>query len=225
MAKIGHTPEEQLLSLIEEGKDFAKLKHKRRNVTPIIFGGIGKIWTSPLVLFKAVKAKIGQLRRGTGEVSFRPIISILLMIAIALSGYLVIDFVFGSPDISHISERPLTTRQDKAEHPARAAEQSFLSYLAMVQRRNVFSPIVIEAGQFKEEKAQKEILETIRELSANLSLVGIALKPEPQVMIENKETGETLFLRKGDIINRLTIQEILADRAILSYEGETIELI
>jgi hypothetical protein len=225
MAKIRHTPEEQLLSLIEEGKDFAKLKHKRRLVTPFIFGGIGKIRQAPALAYKAIKAGFAALKSGSGEMSLKPVIGFLMILAIGLTGYLIIDFVFDSPDISHIYERPLTIRQDKTEHPARAAEQSFLSYLAMVQRRNVFSPIVIDAGQFEEEKAQKEILETIKELSANLRLAGIALKPEPQVMIENKETEETLFLRKGDIINRLTIQEILADRVILSYEGETIELI
>jgi hypothetical protein len=227
MAKTRHTPEEQLLSLIEEGKDFARLKHKRRNVTPIIFGGIGRIWTAPFVLYKAAKVKIGQLKRGTGEASLRPVINILLMIAIALSGYLVIDFVFGSPDISHIYERPLSARQANGQGDfTKTAGQTFLSYLAMVQRRNIFSPILIEGTQTSDIDAQKqELKKTATELSANLRLAGISLSPEPQAMIENKETNETLFLKKGDMINKLMIEEIHPDRVVLSYEGQTIELI
>jgi hypothetical protein len=50
------------------------------------------------------------------------------------------------------------------------------------------------------------------------------LGPVPQVMIENKEANETLFLKKGDIINKLTVEDIFQDRVVLSYEGETVEL-
>jgi hypothetical protein len=222
MAKTGHTPEEQLLSLIEEGKDFARLKHKRKKVT---FSGIGTIWKFPSFIYKEIKAKLARLKSGTGEANLKPIINVLLMIAIALSGYLIIDFVFGYPDISHIYERPMPVKQAQP-HDLAGTGRTFLSYLAMVQRRNVFFPIQMQdMQQVDDEKQKQEIRQTIKELSANLRLAGIALTPDLQAMIENKETNETLFLKKGDIINRLTIQEIFADRVILSYEGETIELL
>jgi hypothetical protein len=222
MAKTGHTPEEQLLSLIEEGKDFAHLKHKRKKLT---FGGIGTIWKLPSFIYKKIKAKLSRLKSGTGEADLKPIINVLLTIAIALSGYLIIDFVFGYPDMSHVYERPLPVRQVQPYDPA-GTGRTFLSYLAMVQRRNIFFPVQIQdMQQVDDEKQKQEIRQTINELSANLRLAGIALTPDLQAMIENKETGETLFLKKGDIINRLTIQEIFADRVILSYDGETIELL
>ena len=226
MAKTEHTPEEQLLSLIEEGKDFARLKQKRRKVAPLIFDRIGNIWAAPFFIYKLAKAKLIRLKSGTGEANLKPVINILFMVSIALLGYLIIDFVFGSPDISHIYERSLSKRQDGPGGLDEADSKTFLSYLAMVQRRNIFSPITIEGTQAGQETAQKEALQkTIKELSVNLRLAGIALKPAPQVMIENKNTNETLFLKEGDTINKLTVQKILSDRVILSYEGETIELL
>jgi hypothetical protein len=225
MAKAGRTPEEQLLSLIEEGKDLAKLRQKRKRALPFSFGAMKKIRMAPDFLYKTIKARLGKLKTGTGEVSLKPVINILLIIAVSLSAYLIIDFAFGSMDLSHIYERPLLTMQDQPrEHES--SGQTFLSYLTMVQRRNIFSPVEMQGVQVDDTQAQKQALkQTIIALSAGLRLAGISLGAEPQAMVENKETNETFFLKKGDTVNRLTVQEIFNDRVILSYEGETVELL
>jgi len=44
-------------------------------------------------------------------------------------------------------------------------------------------------------------------------------------MIESKKTNQTYFLKKGETINGLKIEEILTNKVILSYEGEKGELI
>jgi hypothetical protein len=225
MAKTRHTPEEQLLSLIEEGKDFARLKHKRKRTAPLIFGSIGKIRSAPVFIYKLIKSRLSRLKGGTGDASLKPVIHVLITIAIALSGYLIIDFVFGSPDISRLEQRPLRKRQENPEGLDANIGRTFLSYLAMVQRRNVFSPIMIENAQIENEAEKEEIKQTIKELAGTLRLAGIALQPQAQAMIENTETNETLFLKEGDIINKLVVHDILSDRVILMYEGETIELL
>lgn len=225
MAKIGSTPEEQLLNLIEESKGFAGLDRKRKAALSV-FGNVSKIWKAPLFVYESIKRRFGRLKvEGKKDTSLKPVIRVLFMIAIVLTGYLVIDFIFESPDINHIYER-ISPAKDQLQEDIEPAGRTFLSYLAMVQSRNIFSSLVIEgAQQVGIEEERKTIKQEIAQLSAGLRLAGISLSPKPQVMIENKETNETLFLKKGDAINKLTIQKIFADRVILSYQGETIELL
>jgi hypothetical protein len=224
MAKVRNTPEEQLLSLIEEGKDFARLKHKRKKVS-FGSGGIAKIREGIESFYKSIQSKLRRQAAGAGpDADLKFIISVLLITAIGLSGYLVVDFVFGGPDISHIYQRPLSARQAEPISITGEEGKSFLSYLAMVQRRNIFSPIIIETAQPDEQKVQQKIKDEAGKLAGTLRIAGILLGPVPQVMIENKEANETLFLKKGDIINKLTVEDIFQDRVVLSYEGETVEL-
>jgi type II secretory pathway component PulC len=44
------------------------------------------------------------------------------------------------------------------------------------------------------------------------------------VMIEDKKASNTYFLKTGDTINKMKIEEILKDRVILNYAGQRIEL-
>ncbi len=226
MAKAKNTPEEELLNLIQEGKKFTKVKHKPRKEKAFSFFKVGRIVKAPLYAYSAVKRNLGKLKKGAGDESLKPAISVLSLIAVALMGYLLFEFFFNRPDISWIEERPSLERQ--AYVPARKSptQRTILSYLAMVQRRNVFSPFIVVDTRVEEEEEEREDLrEAAKKLAAKLKLVGILLSPQPRAMVEDLETNETFFLKEGDIVNQLKIKEILSDRIILDYQGETIEML
>lgn len=62
------------------------------------------------------------------------------------------------------------------------------------------------------------------DLIENLCLVGIARDDELNAMIEDKKSGKTFFLKKGESFHQLKIEKILVDRVILEYEGKEFEL-
>lgn len=62
------------------------------------------------------------------------------------------------------------------------------------------------------------------DLIENLRLVGIARDDELNAMIEDKKSGKTFFLKKGESFYKLKIEKILVDRVILECEGKEFEL-
>lgn len=62
------------------------------------------------------------------------------------------------------------------------------------------------------------------DLVKNLYLVGIAQDNELNVMIEDKKSGKTFFLKRGDHFYQLKIKKILVDRVVLEFEGKEFEL-
>lgn len=225
MAKFEHVPEEKLLNLIEGNKKFVGLKRRRKNRISSIFGKVKKIWAVPSFIYRTIKINISKLKNRTnsGRTNLKPVISVLTIAAVVLLGYLIMDFSFGSPDISDINQR-LAVRRKLSVDSVESEGRSFVSYSTMLQRRNIFSPIAVKDSKSGEEEGEKELKQKIRELSADLRLAGISLSPEPQVMIENEKTNETFFLKKGDTINKLTVDQIVAEGVVLEYRGKTLKL-
>ncbi len=102
-------------------------------------------------------------------------------------------------------------------------------YLARVSARNIFQPFQPKTRQAAETAADApagpDRKAEAREKASTLRLVGISWQDDPgslTALIEDVNTSVTHFLRKGDEINGVTIKDILRDRVILTYEGETI---
>lgn len=229
MEKPRTTPEEELLSLIQEGEGFGKAKPKRRKRKHFSSGALRRLFKAPLYLYESfydfAKKTLNKFR-GDGQAGLKPAISVMLIVAIILLVYLVVDFGLDRPDISRIERRSFLDKPEYVIDPVKLDSRTFLSYLAMVKRRDIFSPFTLVETQVEDKQEPREDLrQTARELSSELRLVGILLSPEPQAMVEDRRTNETFFLKEGDIVNKLEIQEILSDRVILNYQGESIELL
>jgi len=65
---------------------------------------------------------------------------------------------------------------------------------------------------------------SLRDLIKDLSLVGIIPGDRPQVIIEDKRNGQTLFLQVGEMIDMIKIKEIQSGRVVLEIGDETITL-
>ncbi len=64
-----------------------------------------------------------------------------------------------------------------------------------------------------------------KDLIKDFSLAGIYQDDHPEVMIEDKATKKTYFLKQGDEIKGIKVKAILKDRVILLYDGQEFELL
>ena len=221
MAKNKLTPEEQLLNLIEKGEDFTKLKGEQKKVSFLAFINLRKLWLFLPSLKRTLRAKLAKLKSGGKEPNLKVLNKVLIGVSIALIGYLITDFTFRRPDINQICEKISTAKGWSFFKEVPEAEvRPFLHYLEMVQRRNIFSPVMLKIKEDPEVKTKK----IVDALIENLKLVGISWSREPQAMIEDKKARKTYFLKPGDTITKLKIEAVLKDKVILSYKGEKVEL-
>ena len=58
----------------------------------------------------------------------------------------------------------------------------------------------------------------------DLTLVGIISGKNPQAIIEDKKDQKTYFLKTGESLGELRIEQILDEKVTLSYEGEQFDL-
>jgi len=58
-----------------------------------------------------------------------------------------------------------------------------------------------------------------RDLTENINLVGIISGENPQAVIEDKKTGKTYYLTKGQLLGEFQLEDIQEGKVILNYKG------
>lgn len=220
MAKNKHTPEEQLLNLIEKEKGFKMLRPKRKKFRLLSFINLRNLWLFFPSLKGFLRNKLARLKSSIKEPNLKVINKVLVGVSIILIVYLITDFTFIRPDIKQFYKGASVTRERRLKESTVEEVRPFLYYLEMVRRRNIFLPVALKTVESSQVEA-KNILAT---LIGELRLVGISWGEEPQAMIEEKNTKKTYFLKTGDTVNKLKIETIYKDRVILTYDGQKTEL-
>ncbi|MFA5272299.1 MAG: hypothetical protein WC412_08220 [Candidatus Omnitrophota bacterium] len=90
-------------------------------------------------------------------------------------------------------------------------------YLEGIKNRKIFSSAATE-------DAQKAIGTVNADLIKDINLVGIISGDEPQAVIEDKKAQKTYYLRKGQYIGELRLEDILEGKIVLNYNGQNYEL-
>ncbi|MEA3560539.1 MAG: hypothetical protein U9R31_02065 [Candidatus Omnitrophota bacterium] len=214
MAKEKFTPEEQLLKLIEKGEAAPTPGLKPKKVS-----FLKKLW---LPFANNLAWSIRKLKKGLKEPNLRVLNSVFLFMCIGLVIYSMADFIFKRPDINEFYQntRQAIKKMEKTEIKPLVEQHPFLHYFEMVRRRNIFSPVILK----KDKPKPKAKGITLSKLAKDLKLVGIAWGKEPVAMIEDTAAKKTYFLKKGNSINQFKIDDVLKGKIILSFKGETLEL-
>jgi len=215
MAKKRSTPEEQLLNLIEEDSGNNPLRKRKKG----LFSGLGSLKIFFASLKRRLSSRISKLRTAAREPNLKSLNKIIIAFSIVLLLYSVGDFFFRGANIERIYKKQQAQQVRKLEDEEIFVPRSFLYYLEMVQRRNIFSPIALQSA-----KAKEPPKEDLTKLSASLKVVGISWGRNPVAMIEDQAVKKTYFLKKNDSINQFKIKDVLKDRVILEYNGQTLEL-
>ena len=99
-------------------------------------------------------------------------------------------------------------------------------YLSTVARRNVFHPFEKKVVEEKDLGLPQESKNIALKLQA-YKLVGISWLENPgsaTVMFEEVQTQVTHFVRQGEDLDGMTVDQILPDQVILRYQGETMNV-
>ena len=224
MANDGQlTPEKQLLNLIE-GADKAK--------APATPGGgaagvpLKKLRGTFLGRFSFFKRNAKkQMRAGKFSLSLPAVNRVLTLAVFALFVYVVYDAVASAmslktpPNFASPMENGPVQKGAMMASPLK--EASF--YLQKVTTRDIFK----EGRKPLEKKTDRKEVAPAEEseVAKSLSLVGISWSSNPDVIIEDKATQKTYFVKRGQIVgDNVKVEAIFKDHVVLSHEGQEFEL-
>ncbi|VAW12082.1 hypothetical protein MNBD_BACTEROID05-1003, partial [hydrothermal vent metagenome] len=98
----------------------------------------------------------------------------------------------------------------------------FTYYQQRIEKRDIFQ------SPWEKPKIQREnpvVTKSFDELNKKIKIVGVVLDQNPQVIVENFKSKETVFLVPGDEIEGATLEEVQESRAIFLYQGKRVELV
>ena len=219
------TPEKQLLRLIENPKqasvrvENAKREGKKWFSFPALKGRFD-FWKNSSAKQRFSLGKFTKSSYGVEQINF--ILKVLFVVVVIYTAYSIWEMARGIKKASHLILAP-----DKASAETVAPTfslQNISYYMEKIKGRNVFSPaqLVKKAG---EEKTAVVTPNAEENPIKDLTLVGIAWSDDPEAMIEDKKSGRTFFVKRGQTLaNSFRIVAIFKDKAILNYEDKEYEL-
>lgn len=165
----------------------------------------------------------------------------IFIILVILAGYFIFNVLIGKEDkevenlkalIRSFSETEESGESEEGkvplvnkEMPSEAVPDnekpasSFEDYQKLLNKKAIFAPPVISNSKGKESQGP-----SLRDLAKDLNLVGIIPGDDPQVIIEDKRNGQTLFLKKGEMIDTIIVKDIQNGRVVLEFNDETLTL-
>ncbi len=199
------SPEEKLLKLIRH-KDRASPKEGEAKKSS------GSALKNP-----------AHLARGEKAVNvIKALDKILLIAASVLSLYIGYEFFFTGKDASALIKEPVEIVKDAGDNSAPivkvTAPKPSEYYTQPAQARDLFDTAL--SKKTNEIKAGS----SVPELTKSLRLVGVILGEVSEAVIEDTESRQTFFLRKGESFKNAVIEEIEESKVIISFGGQRIAL-
>ncbi|MSR77222.1 MAG: hypothetical protein EXS63_03200 [Candidatus Omnitrophica bacterium] len=232
------TPEEQLLKLIEnpgldsknpqKGKGTPKTGKRKFSLPGIPWGKLFSVSRN-----QAPKRSSVAVEDANPFAYIKGVNAFLIAGVLVCGIYLALDLSIlkGDPKkfLSQVSlnDSAFSSREgDKGEK----AQHDVKYYHDMMARRN---PFMLMTGKLAEkEEAKPEVLsvsqpksDKMAKIMQSIKLVGISwTNTSPLAMIEQTESGKTYFLKRGQEINGLKVQNIEKEKVTVTYEGEEASL-
>jgi len=144
---------------------------------------------------------------------------------------LIVSRLFIVPEpkaVSLISNESKEADETVPESGAAEAAADYEPYRVLFESRDIFAvpyekEVIVPAPKVPD--PEPTLLPTV-ELDQIFNLVGIVVDQEkPQAIIEDLESGGTVFLTVGDKIGEAILKRVLADRVIFQFQGSEVELL
>lgn len=170
------------------------------------------------------EAKTARSVHGKADFDAAKFINGMLLLIVVVSGAYIVWY---GVQTNFLNKNSLvleeTTAVTEAEPLAGPSEGKPLShYEEIVAQRDIFNTsfqkTVPAAGPQAVQSAQQ-----VNPLQ-NLTLVGVVMDEEPQAIIYNQSTHETLFLKKGESVDEVLIEGIQEEKVSVVSQGQTIDL-
>ncbi len=146
---------------------------------------------------------------------------ILLILLIGLSAYFILDLLSPRPEKSLSVPTNLVRSQAKGKE-ASPDLKPYSFYTQSIGGWPLFG--LKERSAPKTREVQKPAV-TLNKLMAALSLMGIIGGKEPQAVIWDRKSKRTYYLKEGQYLDEIMIQDIRKGKVILKYKDETTELV
>lgn len=228
MAQEGpNTPEKQLLKLIEDPKarTAAKAHTVKRRGLSIFSPGAWAGRTSFLKKGFRKWFKDEGLKLLDVKVLYRTLGLCNFMLVV----FFAVNFSNSMVDLKKHSDIgfPMIKENKPAEELKVASLLKAESYyLSKVGERNIFKMDKIKKDDMMDEPVIQltPTASPVIEVTQHLKLVGISWSSDPDAMIEDTRALRTFFVKKGQMLGEVRVNDILRDRVVLSYEGDEVEL-
>lgn len=218
------TPERELLKLIEEPSQTAKVSPVKAQFKLLaLFSPV--VWKARISLVKT-KFKGGiHLKELIYHLEFRIVNRVLEIAIFFLLFYLVSNFIFSLSISNKRSNLEFKIKEigKQVDIPESSLLKVSSFYLEKARVRDLFKMGLPSVAEVEGQSAAPTFI-SISDRSKSLKLVGISWSDDPDVMIENTKENRTYFLKRGQMIDDFKIKAIFKDKVILSYRGEEIEL-
>ena len=211
------SPERELLDLIEEGHDpaLSTFSKGRKAVSLFSLGNLkGRVSFLKAKLEKGFSFK---------NLNLSVINGFLVLVLLVLFVYAVIEISLSIANLNSNLEAAflIDLPQPKLVSKEDTILKSQEHYLTKANKRSIFTFVKKEKDVLLDEAPKiKEIVKK----AEHLKLVGISWSQEPDAMIEDTRTNKTFFVKKGDMIGVIKVEDILMEKIILGYKDETLEL-
>lgn len=201
--------EERLLEVIQKGGEaHVPFQGKR------LFGGF----------YEKIRSTFGQRDSGSGRKrnggsrlgQVNKALGVVVILGLGLS---TLNVFYFKPDVGRM--QGLVAEAAVPEAPADLGSIPVEEVLASIRGRSLFQPKAEEAPP----AAPPPPAGSAPAVLENLQLVGIAWGAQPEAMIRDKQEGRTYFLKVGETWKDVLVKEILKDRVIVEYAGETREIL
>lgn len=230
------TAESKLLKLIEEtdAKDktggtppAAAVAPAAGDATKVLNSvssvGVGSIALPPFIQ-KIFSLFMGSSQPGQGF-GLRLANQLLLVAVIAIGGFFVMDFSRGMKESQAKVVFDVKQADFNPDDEVLPSVKDVMDYVSAVSQRNIFKPFEKKVEDTKIVAPAEN--QRIKDKVTNLKLVGISWLNSPDtatVMIEDKSTSVTHFLKTGEDLQGLKVDVIYADRVEVSYQGEKLTI-
>ncbi|MFA5338348.1 MAG: hypothetical protein WC330_08435 [Candidatus Omnitrophota bacterium] len=133
--------------------------------------------------------------------------------------YLIISLIHPIFALKKVKLPRIDTKEKtviKKESRTKEAIRPYAFYSLGIKQRKIFSSAAVDQ--------EKPIGAVSADLIKDINLVGIISGEDPQAIIEDKKAQKTYYLRKGQFIGELRLEDIAGEKIILNYEGQRYEL-
>ncbi len=235
------TPEQKLLKLIEQPAQTADPSAGKAALAADPAGAAAGKTKAPLnfaSLFSpsGIKGRIAYAKDKWKElvkdrkdpVNFRQVNRIVKMITVGFGLYLIGAITVEVSSVyKNFDSQFVVTPKEMADAPAAQTRKIDANLFDDVQNRNIFMPQEKRAAAGETAETQSESIKLV-EITKDLKLAGISLSPNDAsrtfCMIEDIKKNVTSFLKVGDTISGLRVDQITSNGIVLKHQKESIEL-
>lgn len=212
-----NSPEEKLLNLIKNG---GSSEQKASPNKPVVKDNVQDAGASPAPTKKIAVLVPKKIEAGSAFF-FSMLNKILIVCVIGSLIYMGFGYLYPFKVKSNVLEGRVVTVKEEGVDAGLDQFQPMQYYADVIGKRQMFS--VVEPPAAKPVGPVKPKI-TLSQLLAGYTFVGILFEDIPQVIVEDKKSGQSFYLTAGQMLGEIKIEKVDKGKVTVSHEDETMDM-